>query len=375
MKKSLLALAVASVAMSSVASAATVYDKDGTSLDMYGRVQAVIYSNHASDNSYDDTGLTATGRLGFNMRTQLNDSIAAFANAEWDVADGNGADDDSFDVRRLYVGTDFGKFGSLQAGRFEDAVYWNVTAYTDVYEDWGCYGQFGDGDKRDGMIMYSWSGYGIDLGITYGTAKDAQTVEGAWLGEEELDIDKSYSIGIGYTSPDVLFGPISVRLGYGGAQFQDDAAVGQPDGNGGFIGGATVNYDRYDQYAALLSWGSIDVGPYIAAMWNMRDFSMNAVCDDYKVQGVEAVIAYGFENGVSIRTGYQWINTEYYADNSKDADAHMIPVYVNYNVTPNFNVWAEARFDVGTDDEFSDYTCGVYDLTENVYSVGARYSF
>ena len=83
----------------------------------------------------------------------------------------------------------------------------------------------------------------------------------------------------------------------------------------------------------------------------------------------------GFENGVSIRTGYQWVNTEYSVDNSKDADAHIIPVYVNYNVTPNFNVWAEARFDVGTDDEFYAYTNEAYDLTENVYSVGARYSF
>ena len=365
MKKSILALAVASVAMSSVASAATVYDKDGTSLEMYGRVQAVVYSNHASDNSYDDTGLTATGRLGFNMRTQLNDSIAAFANAEWDVADGNGADDDSFDVRRLYVGTDFGTYGKLQAGRFEDAIYWNVTSYSDVYEDWGCLGQLSDGDKRDGMIMYSWSGYGINFMATYGTAKDDQSVEGAWVSGESLDLDNAYAVGLGYTTPDVLFGPISINVGYGVANVQSDGdAVSKND-----------NYDSYDNYAASLVWGSVDVGPYFAAVWNMRDFNRTNGADDYTVQGVEAVVAYGFENGVSIRTGYQWLNTEYYADNNKDADGHIIPVYVNYNVTPNFNVWAEARFDVGTDDEFYAYTKETYDLTENVYSVGARYSF
>ena len=329
---------------------------------MYGRVQAVVYSNHASDNSYDDTGLTATGRLGFNMRTQLNDSIAAFANAEWDVADGNGADDDSFNNRRIYVGTDFGTYGKLQAGRFEDAIYWNVTSYSDVYEDWGCYGQFGDGDKRDGMLMYSWSGYGINFMATYGTAKDGQTVEGAWAADQTLDLDNAYAVGLGYTTPDVLFGPISINVGYGSANVQSDA-------------GYTGDYDSYDNYAASLVWGSIDVGPYLAAVWNMRDFNMVNGVDDYTVQGVEAVVAYGFENGVSIRTGYQWVNTEYSVDNSKDADAHIIPVYVNYNVTPNFNVWAEARFDVGTDDEFYAYTNEAYDLTENVYSVGARYSF
>ncbi|MCL1603555.1 porin [Succinatimonas hippei] len=367
MKKSLLALAVASVAFSSVATAATVYDKDGTSVEMYGRVQSVFYSTHAATNSYSDLSTQTSGRLGFNLRTPLTANIAAYANAEWDVADNDKTKndetgDDSFDLRRLYVGTDFGTYGKLQAGRFEDAIYWNVTSYSDIYEDWGCLGQLSDGDKRDGMIMYSWSGYGINFMATYGTAKDAQSVEGAWESGESLDLDNAYAVGLGYTTPDVLFGPISINVGYGSANIQSDSAY-------------AGNYDSYDNYAASLVWGSVDVGPYLAAVWNMRDFNMLNGVDDYTVQGVEAVVAYGFENGVSIRTGYQWLNTEYYVDNNKDADAHIIPVYVNYNVTPNFNVWAEARFDVGSDDEFYTYTGDTYDLTENVYSVGARYSF
>ena len=48
MKKSLLALAIAALAASSAVSATTVYDKDGTSLDIYGRVQSVIYSRNAN---------------------------------------------------------------------------------------------------------------------------------------------------------------------------------------------------------------------------------------------------------------------------------------------------------------------------------------
>lgn len=376
MKKSLLALAVASIAAASAASAATVYDKDGTSMEVYGRVQAVAYSTHGSEamgsNSYYDNSIQTSGRLGLNLRTPLTDNIAAFANAEWDVADNDGTrddnGDDSFSARYLFVGADFGKYGALQAGRFEDAVYQGVTAYTDVYEDWGCYGQLADGDKRDGMIMYSWSGYGFDFAATYGTAKDSQSVEGAWYSDEELDIDNSYSVAVGYSSPDVLFGPISVRLGFGSAHFQDDVGSAIYDSFGN-----NVTYDRYNQYAALLSWGSIDVGPYIAAMYNIRDFSMVNSELDYKVQGVEAVLAYGFECGVSIRTGYQWLNND--PDNEqvsgyKNSDAHIIPVYVNYDVSPNFNVWAEARYDAGTDNDFVDET-----LTENTYSVGARYTF
>ena len=46
MKKSLLALAVVAAATS--ANAATVYDKDGTSLAVGGRVQAVVYNGNAA---------------------------------------------------------------------------------------------------------------------------------------------------------------------------------------------------------------------------------------------------------------------------------------------------------------------------------------
>ncbi len=46
MKKSVLALAVAAAALtaSSLVSAATVYDKDGTSVAVYGRVDATFFS-------------------------------------------------------------------------------------------------------------------------------------------------------------------------------------------------------------------------------------------------------------------------------------------------------------------------------------------
>ena len=46
MKKSLLALAVVFAASSATASAATVYDKDGTTLTVGGRFQSVFYNGY-----------------------------------------------------------------------------------------------------------------------------------------------------------------------------------------------------------------------------------------------------------------------------------------------------------------------------------------
>ena len=128
----------------------------------------------------------------------------------------------------MWVGADFGQFGQLKAGRFEDAVKYVVKA-TDIFDDWGCDGQLDNDDKRDGMFQYSWSGYGVDFNASYGTAKDGQAVDGAWYAGESLDIKNSFAVSVGYTSPDVLFWPIGVKVGYGYAKFQDDEGAGDTE--------------------------------------------------------------------------------------------------------------------------------------------------
>lgn len=378
MKKSLLALAIAALAASSAASAATVYDKDGTSLSVYGRVQGVVYSTHANGAGANegDSTIVASGRLGFDMRTQLTPGIAGFAKVEWEMADGQ--DHPGFEARYAWVGADFGQFGQVKAGTFEDAVKY-VLNTTDIFDDWGCVGQAGNDDRRDGMVMYSWSGYGFDANISYGASQRLQQVDGAYFttfgDDEALPIEGSFAVSAGYTSPDVLFGPIAVRLGYGYVGFSGHNATTEARSilNGGI-------YDNYNQYAAAVSWGSLAQGPYVAALYQMRDFDLRKVNGNqdsgYSVSGVEVVAGYGFANGVSIRTGWEWQNVDFDAEvGDYDTNAYAIPVYVNYQINPNFNVWAEARFDVGTDDKKDTHPFPVEDYYENVYSVGARFTF
>ena len=383
MKKSLLALAVAAFAASS-ASAATVYDKDGTSMDVYGRVQAVVYSqDHCNTSASGDAGLVGSGRLGIQVNTALTDGIDGFAKAEWDVADSDGHD--SFSARYVWVGADFGQYGMIKGGRFEDAVYNGVTAVTDIFEDAGCAGQMGASDKRDGMLMYSWSGFGVDFMATYGTAKDDQTVDGAWYADESVDIKNSYAVALGYTTPDVLFGPISVKAGYGYTQFQDDAFTvnGTPN---------DAEYDNYKQWAVALSWGDLAQGPYLAALYQARSFEMNTDVmingkvggktfsfSEYTVSGAEGVAGYTFANGVTILAGVEWMNVESDDGDDIDVSSFTAPLYVNYKVTPNFNVWAEGRINLDTYDEknysFKMITKGAYNNMQDVVSVGARYTF
>ena len=395
MKKTFLALAVAAVAAASVAQAATVYDKDGTSLAVYGRVQSVIYNgDNSSSSDYNDNSMDTSARLGLDMRTQLAPWVAGFGKVEWEAANGDSGEGndfggDNFNGRYLWVGFDFGQFGSVKFGKFEDAIKYAISP-TDIFEDFGCVAQLGNDDRRSGQMMYEWSGYGVDVKLSASTASDNQQVDGAYYTDqaagdqanEKLDINTGFAASVGYTSPDVLFGPIGIRVGYSYVQFQQDSET-----NGTIRINTSGSYDDYNQYAASLSWGS-DVGFYTAVMYSNRSFDIyenwgskaTLPIDDYTVQGVEFVLRYTFTNGMSVFGGYQWQNVDMdtysqYNGVGTDLDASTINLEFDYQITPNFKVWTEARWDVDTDEGYDTLTNGVTNYEEDCYSIGARYTF
>ena len=409
MKKSLLALAVAALAatsFASTASATTIYDKDGTSLAVYGRVQAVYYSEETGSGTKADglmgpgTGETeegsinASGRLGLDLRSQINPYVAGFAKAEFEMANGNNVNDegDSFDARYLWVGFDFGQYGQFKVGKFEEAIKYAISQ-TDIFDDWGCTGLSGNDDRREGVVQYQWNGYGVDVIASYAFAKNNEHLDGAYEVGENVDLDYSYSIAVGYTSPDVLFGPIAVRAGYLGGEFADPAnhsnniIIDSSEISGGAVDVGGIGYDSYDQFAVGLSWGSLNLGPYVATVFQQRTFDLiNDLdasvgyqnVDEAKVTGYEFALGYNFGNGLLVRAGYN--HQKYEVEGLGEAEASVIPVYVNYNFNPQVQVWAEARFDAGSDDDengganFADATGGIYNSAENVFSVGVRYN-
>ena len=92
------------------------------------------------------------------------------------------------------------------------------------------------------------------------------------------------------------------------------------------------------------------------------------------------MVAYVFQNGVKLATGFEQQNVDF--DDGDDLEAATIPVYANWQINPQFNIWAEARFDAGTDDDDvggKNFDRDLNNLNtkyaENVFSIGARYSF
>ena len=394
MKKSFLALAVAALAATSIASTAsatTVYDKDGTSMAIYGRVQSVYYSEQQSGVSNDEGSFNSSARLGVDARTPITSGIAAFAKAEWEAANGNNKNDEQegFDARYLWVGLDFGQFGQVKVGKFEEAIKYAIGP-TDHWEDSGCTGLAGNDDRRESVVQYQWSGYGVDAFLSYAFAKDNEHLDGAYFNSENVDIDYSVSGALGYTSPDVLFGPIGIRAGFLYGQLADNPKensnnIADLTNVGGNVQGVDVWLDDYTQYAVSAFWGSLAQGPYVAAVYQQRDFGTNVKVNgvsangnlDYTVSGYEFTVAYTFANGLRLATGYETQKVEL-DDYEGDVKAATVPVLALWRVNPNFDVWAEARFDAGTDDDENgdnfDIVAGTT-YAENFFALGLRYNF
>lgn len=376
MKKSLLALAVLAVATS--ATAATVYDKDGTSLKVGGRVQAVAFNGNFGKAGRDDASLKNSARFNVAGTTKVNDAVSVFAFTEWEASNGNnekGADND-FTARDQYVGADFGVFGKVQAGKSLNAIY-DVQSATDVFEEVGSAQVQGDtnGDRRSGTFRYIYDNNGLYASASFQTAQDQVKVAG-----DKLDVENGFGFGLGYTFDNVVFGPLSVKAAYDYVKCQDDSDFIQTDEDGVIAGRA---FDSFKNTAVSVAWGS-DTGLYFAALYNVYKVNFDDFTDDgedysngrAKVKGLELVAGYGFDNGLSLTIGYDVKDSKFKSAGytSSSSIQRRVPVIANYQVAPTFKVWVEAEFDANSSDDVN-YGKDDHNAKDTLVAAGARYVF
>ncbi len=372
MKKSLLALAVLAVATS--ATAATVYDKDGTSLKVGGRVQAVAYNGNYDKAGKDDSSLKNSARFNIAGTTKVNDSVSVFAFAEWDASDGNNENSDSsFTARDQYVGADFGVFGKVQAGKSLNSIY-DVQAATDVFEYVGTAQVQGDtnGNRRPGTVRYIYDNNGLYAAASFQIAEDGVKVAG-----KKLDVEDGFGLGLGYTFDNVVFGPLSIKAAYDFVKFQDDERF--------YTENNKHLFDTFKNTAVSVAWGS-DTGFYFAGLFNTYKLNYNNAYKDNnlnareKVKGVELVAGYGFDNGVSLTIGYDVKDSKFKQTNFTGASyiQRRVPVIANYQIAPTFKVWVEAEFDANSGDNVNNsrHIRSVdHNAKDTLFAAGARYVF
>ncbi|MFL9600372.1 porin [Aeromonas dhakensis] len=174
MKKTILAIAIPAL-FASAANAAVVYDKDGTTFDVYGRVQANYYGDHNTADSTAASGykdvdgeLVGSSRLGWSGKIALNNTWSGIAKTEWQVSAENSAN--KFDSRHIYVGFDGTQYGKIIFGQTDTAFY-DVLEPTDIFNEWGDAGNFYDG-RQEGQVIYSNTYGGFKGKLSYQTNDD-----------------------------------------------------------------------------------------------------------------------------------------------------------------------------------------------------------
>ena len=367
MKKSLLAAAVAGAAAfaCTAVSAATVYDKDGTSLAIGGRVEAMWQSTHTNKTADRDNTIRDRVRLNLTGRTKLAEGIYGFG--FWETNnEHNGKSTEAAEtkLRQSYVGVDFTKYGKVTVGRTEEPINWVSALSGGHNEEHGHLGTPMGDTRNSGHINYTWSGYGFTGGVDYQTASDKFNANTAKL--DSVDVDSGFTVVAGYTSPVVLFAPISIRAGYRYLNGQDeDLRAGVDDVKG---------------FEVAASWGTWGNGFYIGAGYSTQKATyIEEGRDDYKFKGWETVVGYGFGNGVNLRTGYAWRSIENAWKNDEGKytgkkDAGVVPVIVSWDINSNFRVWAEANIKAGGDDVVA-YKKDTSGEAANCYHIGVRYTF
>lgn len=403
MKKSLLALAVAAVAFAtSAASAAQVYDKDGTTLSVGGQVEFMAasagngYFGYGDGKTAKDSTTRDRARLTMAGRTQITNGISAYAYNEWQVDHaGDSNESQSVKARQQYLGVDFCVFGKVQAGRYKDPFVYASKVVDDGLDEVGIYG--GQDERNSGHLSYMWSGWGVDAGISYQFAEDNYKTDivAQFFNTDKykFNVDSGFSVYAGYTSPSVWFGPIGVRAAYLYLKGQDIGEsydyVGQSNGNGGTFTTGALPIDDIKTIDGSLFWGTNGKGFYIATNYNWSKMTMQDEDTEFKVKAWESVITYGFDCGVRLGVSYHWIKSEVdsagvsskyvkvKADQGSDVDVDTkyVQLIADYNVTPNFKVWVEGLIDAGSDDGYAYFNTSDQKDSNNSVMFGARYTF
>lgn len=198
MKKTLLATAIAGAMVATGAQAATVYDQDGTKLDIYGRVVYGLTTGGPEGDGVKTDGseiIDLGSRWGFRANHQVTSDMSVFARMEFrgkaDAQNVGGFDT----IRNTYLGVDSQSWGNVMVGNFDSVYYRSGDVIFDVPENRG-WEQLGgiSADSRGDAISYSTpnlTGFRAHVQAKHlsgnGALEDGRDNSSTWTGAAAVD--------------------------------------------------------------------------------------------------------------------------------------------------------------------------------------------
>ncbi|WMY95721.1 MAG: porin [Arsenophonus sp.] len=132
MKRNILAIVIP-VLLAGTVHAAEIYNKDGDTLDIYGKVDVHhLFSKNSSSEEGDDSRV----HIGIKGETQISDKLSGFGRFEWDAKTNKSEDDNKNRNLIAYAGLKFSDFGSLDYGRNYGLLH-DIKAWTEVLPLYG----------------------------------------------------------------------------------------------------------------------------------------------------------------------------------------------------------------------------------------------
>lgn len=334
MKKTILAVVTSSLFAAS-ANAATVYDKDGQQVDVYGRIQYLAGQIKADDNFGGDT----LARFGFNGKwaTGYND-VALISKLEWEVSAENDdtSEKDSFVNRYAFAGADFANGVQATVGT-QDSAFVELSDVTDVYNEYSGLVENQFDSRWDDSVKVTYAADGWDLRSSVSFSDEAKA-------ETNTKLQNQYSAAAGYTFQIDDISSLKSVVAY-------QAKVGETDGSdytdSQYAAGLGYTYDAY----------------YLATTYGQSQHDTDTAGQD-KTNTIWAVTGtYKVQPDWTLIAGYGLVDPH----NSSTVTGETSKYYVlgvQYDITAKAKTYAEYKIDdVDGNGE------------EDNYYVGLQYNF
>ncbi|MGY3880229.1 porin [Aeromonas veronii] len=344
MKKTILAIAIPAL-FASAANAAVIYDKDGTTFDVYGRVQA----NYIGEHDDIDGSLVGSSRLGWSGKIGLNNTWSGIAKTEWQVASENStAGDKEFDARHVYVGFDGTQYGQIIFGQTDTAFY-DAIAATDIMNEYGDLGNFYEG-RQEGQIIYSNKVGGFTGKVSYQTTDDIAKVANDAADELQIvsykDVKRknAYAVAAGYAFD---FG-LGLNAGYAYSDLEGKPATTLADNKG----------EKKD-WAVSANYGIN--GFYFAGMYTEGEVKNKTTGGKYEGKGYEFATSYTVD-AWKLLAAYNKAEVRKTAAVGYYDVVDHVALGVQYNFTSKLNAYGE-------------YMIQGLDKKDDQYNIGLQYNF
>ena len=320
MKKHIIAIAVAAAAISSGASASTIFANDISSVDLNGRIEA---SANIVNHDVTDAKI---GRVGILAQTKINDDFNALGYVEKDLA----VSQDVEGLRHLYVGV-ANVNNQLTYGKTDGALGL-VTDFTDIQNTGE---SFGDNDakligREDNQLAYTGNFNNLTVKASYkfdgGKSEEHNNNAGGSLAAK-YKMANGLALGAGYATKTVN----------GQSDQRDEQTM---------LG---ASYEMNNIYAAIVYQDAIihNLGP------------------NKHVRGYELATSYTLNEKIVLSGSYSYLESVHNGDAAKIVAANEATINASYYFNPNFRTYAGYTMQIGDQ----------HDHASNVVTLGARYDF